>query len=86
MVLLVAGLNPEVSNQLYYSLVTFSDAVLMPEMTITFNTFNVLRNHTVCYTEEDEEQLLNLHLLSGPINSPMVYIYNTSQVLGLKSN
>ena len=86
MLLLVAGLNADVSNQLYYAVVTFSDANLIPETNISFNSFTVLRNHTVCYTEEDEEQLLSLHLLSGPINSRMVYIYNTSHVLSLKSN
>ncbi|CAG2175351.1 unnamed protein product, partial [Oppiella nova] len=81
MVLLVAGLNADVSNQLYYAVLTFSHNESRPEPNISFNSFTVLRNHTVCYVEEEEEQLLNLHLLSGTINSQMVYIYSTSQTI-----
>ena len=84
MMLLVAGLNPDVSNQLYYAVITFSDTDLISGTNISLNSFTVLRNHTVCYAEDDEEQLLNLHLLSGPINSSMIYIYNTAQVLSLR--
>jgi len=88
-VLLVAGLNADVSNQLYYAVATLNDRSpnveanksLSPTL---FTSFTVLRNHTVCYTEEDEEQLLNLHLLSGTINSQMVYIYGTTHVLCLQ--
>ena len=84
MMLLVAGLNPDVSNQLYYAVITFSDTNLITGTNISLNSFSVLRNHTVCYTEDDEEQLLNLHLLSGPINCSMIYIYNTAQILSLR--
>ncbi len=85
LVLLVAGLNADVSNQLYYAIATLNDRSpnLEPNKSL-FTSFTVLRNHTVCYTEEDEEQLLNLHLLSGTINSQMVYIYNTTHVLCLQ--
>ncbi|XP_054152928.1 nuclear pore complex protein Nup133-like [Oppia nitens] len=84
LVLLVAGLNAEVSNQLYYAVITFSDLNIRPETNILFNSFTVLRNHTVCYTEEDEEHLLNLHLLSGAFNNQWVYIYSNTQMLCLK--
>ena len=86
-VLLVAGVNAQVSNQLYYALVIckYDSSDLLMGLNIVVESFLALRNHTVCYSREDEEQLLNLHLLTVASNSKVVYIYNSNRVLRVLS-
>ncbi|RWS17451.1 nuclear pore complex protein Nup133-like protein [Dinothrombium tinctorium] len=84
--LLVAGLNSEVSSQLYYALIVIDTSTINSNTvqgSSHFKSFICLRNNPIYYTPEDEEKLVNLKILNVP-NKQIVYIYSPQQVLCLQ--
>ncbi|RWS30753.1 nuclear pore complex protein Nup133-like protein [Leptotrombidium deliense] len=80
LLLFVAGLNSDVSSQLYYALVVISSVSNSARAPFQLKSFTCLKNYPVYYSHEEEEKLLNLKIVNIPEKN-IAYVYSPYHVL-----
>jgi hypothetical protein len=80
LLILVAAVNSELSNGLIYAIAAIEEASLENGTPLQFHSFTVLKKLVTTYSQEEEENLLSVKLLTNSANIQLVYVYDHSKI------